>query len=288
MSRRRNSVRANNTRRICYLSFAIAIVCIGVPAAFALSPMGPPTAGLKQEDFKIGVDYSHSKMDLEFNEGTYVKYLDGWFDEAGDASDLKLKDIKINKTYLNIGYGVTNDLEIFFRLGGTNARFSGSTFWPSGEEFDSNTDFAVGGGIKATFFKEGKLKIGGLIQADWSELDGAIRPKEWPVADDTVKFDLTQVQIAAGPSYDLTDRFSIYCGPFLHFVRGNWEDVYNEIDPDTGGLLTSKYSWTVKEDSCFGAYIGTQMELTENSTLLIEYQRTSAADAFGASVAARF
>jgi hypothetical protein len=264
------------------------MVCIGGPAAFALSPMGPPTAGMKQEDFKIGIDYSHSKMDLEFNEGTYIKYLDGWFDEAGDEPDLKLKDIKIHKTYLNIGYGVTGNLEIFLRLGGTNATFSGSTFWPSGEEFDSNTDFAVGGGIKATFFEEGKLKIGGLIQADWSELDGAIRPKEWPVADDTVQLDLTQVQIAAGPSYDLTDRISIYGGPFLHFVYGNWEDVYNEIDPGTGGLLTSKYSWTVEEDSCFGVYIGTQLNLAENGTFMIEYQHTSAADAVGASIAARF
>ena len=31
--------------------------------------MGPPTAGLKQEDFKIGVDYSHSEIDLEFSDG---------------------------------------------------------------------------------------------------------------------------------------------------------------------------------------------------------------------------
>ena len=288
MTLRRNSARAKNTRRIYCLGFAIAIVCSSGPAAFALGPMGPPTSGLKQEDFKIGADYSHSKMDLEFNEGSYVEYLDGWFDASGTQSDLKLKDIKINKTFLNIGYGVTDNLEIFFRLGGTNANFSGSTFWPSGEEFDSNTDFAIGGGIKTTFFEKGKLKIGGLIQADWSELDGAIRPKEWPVADDTVQFDLTQVQIAAGPSYDLTDRISIFGGPFLHFVHGNWEDVYNQIDPDTGGLLTSKYSWTVEEDSCFGVYIGSQIELTKNSIFMVEYQRTLAADAFGASIAARF
>ena len=288
MTRRRNSVRAKKTRRLCYISFAIAIICLSGPAAFALGTMGPPTAGLKQEDFKIGADYSHSKMDLEFNEGTYVEYLDGWFDASGTKSDLKLKDIKINTVYVNIGYGVTDNFEVFLRLGGTNAKFGGSTFWPSGDEFDSNTDFAIGGGIKATFYEEDKLKIGGLIQVGWSELDGAIRPKEWPVADDTVQFDLTHVQIAVGPSYELTERVSIYGGPFLHFVQGDWEDVYNEIDPITGGLLTSKYSWTVEEDSCFGAYIGTQMEITENSTFLIEYQHTAAADTVGTSMAVKF
>ena len=288
MTRRKNSVRAKNIKRICCLSLVIAIIWTSGPAAFALSPMGPPTSSLKQEDFRLGVDYSYSNMDLEFKDGKYVEYLDGWFDASGAEPDFKLKNIKINTVYANLSYGATDNLEIFLRLGGTNAKFSGSNFWSSGEEFDSNTDFAIGGGVKATFYDEGKLKIGGLIQADWAELDGAIRPKEWPVADDTVQFDLTQVQIAIGPSYEFTESALVYGGPFLHFARGDWEDVYNQIDPDTGGLLTSKKSWDIVEDSYFGAYIGTQIEIAENSTFLIEYQQTASAYAIGASMAVRF
>jgi hypothetical protein len=247
--------------------------------------MGPPSVGMKQEDFKIGVDYSHSEMDLEFNDGQYVEYLDGWFDASGSLPDLKLKDIKINTVYVNLGYGVTDNVEVFLRLGGTNAKFNGTTFWPSGEEFDSNTDFAIGGGIKSTFYEEGKLKVGGMIQADFSDLDGAIRPKEWPVADDTVRFDITQVRIATGPSYKLTDMISIYGGPFLHFVHGDWEDVYNYSD---GGLITSKNTWNVEEDSYFGAYIGTQIEFTENSIFIFEYQHTAAMNTGGVSITVRF
>ena len=288
MTRRTNSVRGKNSGWTRYLGFAIVTVCISCPAAFAMGLMGPPSAGMKHEDFKIGADFSHSKMDLEFNDGRYVEYLDGWFDASGPQSDKKLKDIKTNTVYVNLGYGVTDNCEIFLRLGGTTAKFSGSTFWSSGEEFDSSTDFAIGGGIKATFYEEEKLKIGGLIQIGWSELDGAIRPKEWPVADDTVQFDLTQVQIAVGPSYELTDMVSIYGGPFLHFVHGDWEDVYSQIDPVTGGLLTSKYTWTVEEGSSFGVYVGSQIEIAENSNFTIEYQHTSAADTVGASIAVRF
>ena len=280
--------RTENSKRICYLGFAIVIICIISPAVFALSPMGPPTSGLKQGDVKIGADFSHSEMDLELNDGEFVEYLDGWLDASGVESDLELKNVKINTVYVNLGYGVTDYFEVFLRLGGNNAKFSGSTFWPSGENFDSNTGFAIGGGFKATFYDEGRLKLGGLIQVGWSDLDGAIRPKEWPVADDTVQLDLTQVQIAVGPSYELSERILIYGGPFLHFVRGDWEDVYNQVDPGTGGLLTSQLSWNVEEDSNFGAYIGTQMEIAENSSFMIEYQHTSAADAVGASVAVRF
>lgn len=275
-----------NSRWICYLGLAIAIICISGPATFALSPMGPPTSGLNHEDFKIGVDFSHSEIDLELNDGEFVEYLDGWFDASGAESDLKIKNVKINTVYVNLGYGVTDFFEVFLRLGGNNAKFSGSTFWPSGEEFDGNTGFAIGGGIKTTFYDEGKLKLGGLIQVGWADLDGAIRPKEWPVADDTVQLDLTQVQIAIGPSYELTDRVLIYGGPFLHFIRGDWEDIYNQVDVDK--LLTTKTSWNVEEDSSFGVYFGTQMEINDNSSIMIEYQHTSAASAVGASMAVRF
>jgi opacity protein-like surface antigen len=284
MKRRKNPARAKNPGNIYFI--AVAIACTVSPAAFAMSPMGPPTATLKQEDFKIGADYSYSKMDLKLTDGKFVEYFDGWFDASGIEPDLKIKNLKTNTIYLNIGYGATDYLEVFMRLGGTQAKYSGLTFWPSGEDFDSYTDFAIGGGIKATFYEGDNLKIGGLIQVGWSQLDGAIRPKEWPVADDTVKFDLTQLQIAVGPSYELTEGFLIYGGPFLHFVRGDWEDVFNQISG--GGLLTTKSSWTVEEDSYFGAYIGTQIEITENSTFMIEYQHTSAAKAVGASVAVKF
>ena len=280
--------RTENSRWTCYLGCVIAIISISGPATFALSPMGPPASGLKQEDFKIGADFSHSEIDLEFNDGEFIEYLDGWFDASGGETDLKLKNVKINTVYVNLGYGVTDYFEVFLRLGGNNAKFSGYNFWPSGEEFDSNTGFAIGGGLKATFYDEGRFKLGGLIQAGWADLDGAIRPKEWPVADDTVQFDLTQIQIAVGPSYELTDRVLIYGGPFLHFIRGDWEDIYNEVDLGTGGLLTSQLSWNVEEDSNFGVYFGTQMEFTENSSFMIEYQQTSAAKAVGASMAVRF
>ena len=285
MKQRRNSAKFQNSGWTSYLGFAIAMVFMSGPAAFAMSTMGPPSADLKQAQFKIGVDYSYNKMDLKFKSGKYVEYLDGIFDIAGPQSNLKLKDIKINTVYANLGYGVTDFFEAFLRLGGTNARFSGTTFWESGEEFDSDTDFAIGGGVKATFYDDGRLKLGALFQADWSEWDGAIRPKDWPVADDTVTFRVTQLQIAVGPSYKLTDMVSIYGGPFLHFVYGDWEDIYSY---DDAGLITAKNTWDVKEDSNFGGYIGAQVEISGNSTFLIEYQYTSATDAVGASVAVKF
>lgn len=256
--------------------------------ALALDLMGPPAGGLKQGQFHVGLDYSYSEMDLEFNQGTSIKYLDGWFHEAAHEASFTLRDFKLNKVYAKLGYGFADKVDAFLRVGAANAKFGDSTFWPEGEDFDSNTDFAIGCGIKGTFYEQDNLEIGGLFQISWCELDGAVKPKDWPVADDCVEMEVAEIQVAVGPSYHLTDRALLYGGAFLHFIDGNWDDVYSEIDQETGGLLTSKYSWRVQEDSVLGAYIGAQVDLGENCSVNIECQLTSAAEAVGVGLLWRF
>ena len=55
-----------------------------------------------------------------------------------------------------------------------------------------------------------------------------------------------------------------------------------------GELLNSEYSWDINEDSVFGGYVGAQLEVAEGCSVNGEYQKTAAADAFGASILWRF
>jgi hypothetical protein len=57
---------------------------------------------------------------------------------------------------------------------------------------------------------------------------------------------------------------------------------------DGGQLLNSQYTWDINEDSVFGGYLGVQLEFTEGCFVNVEYQKTAAADAFGASLMFRF
>jgi hypothetical protein len=129
--------------------------------------------------------------------------------------------------------------------------------------------------------------LGGLLQANWAGYDGKLNAKHWAALDFT-EIDIVEVQIAAGITCILSDRVSVYGGPFLHFIDGELNDTYSEVDIGTGGLLTTEYSWEIEQDSTFGGYLGTQMELAENCSLNIEFQHTAAADAFAASVVLRF
>jgi len=80
-----------------------------------------------------------------------------------------------------------------------------------------------------------------------------------------------EIQIAAGPSYSF-DRFCLYGGPFLHFLRGE-EDSH-----------VFRQHFDLEEESVFGAYAGIRTELTENLDLDLDLEFQVTADAYCAAV----
>ncbi len=280
------SVKTRRLRKSLPAILAIMIVGLISSSALALDPMGPPAAGLEQGRFRAGVDYSYSQMDLELSDGTWTEFLDGVFLDAGEGTSFTLENFKVNKVYANLGYGFADNCEGFLRLGATDGEF-GDSIWEDSEKFDSNAELAVGGGVKATFFQEGGLKLGALLQASWAEYHGKLDAPHW-AAPDFVELEMAEVQIAIGATYTWADSISVYGGPFFHFIRGELDDTVSEVDPISGGLLNSVYVWDVDEDSAFGGYLGVQLEPVEGCSLNVEYQRTGSADAFGASIMWRF
>lgn len=266
--------------------FIFLTICWSGTTSVGLDSMGPPSTNIEHGQFSIGTDFTHSNTDLELNNGVWTEYLDGVFNDWGEAVDFKLKNFEINRGYVRLGYGISDNCEAFFRIGGSSAQF-GDSIWEDSEKFDSRAEPALGFGVKATIFDGGNFKFGGLLQTNWAGFDGKLEASHW-AASDIVEVDMVEVQIAAGVTLMLSDRVSIYCGPFAHFIDGELDDTFSAIDTGTGGLLTSRYLWDIEEDSAFGGYLGTQMELSENCSLNMEFQHTASANAFGAGIVWRF
>lgn len=278
----------NKSRKVKLLSLAIAFagMCFWSSQAYSLDMMGPPAAGLQYGVFESGVEYTNSKMDLDLIEGTDVRYLDGYFYDWGEDVDVTLKDLKINRTYVRLGYGIYDNAEVFVRLGGFNARF-GDSIWEDSEKFDSGSELAGGAGVKLTFYQEGNIKLGGLFQFNTAEFDGQLNASYWPSAD-YVKVNMTEVQVALGASCECNENLTIYGGPFLHFVDGKLKDEYNTVDSETGGLFNRKYQWNIEQKSELGGYLGAQINFAESCSINLEYQLTSDASAFGMSFLFKF
>ena len=232
----------------------VVLVVVGLcsTVALALDPMGPPTAGLKQGQWSIGLEYSYSNMDLSV-EGS------------------KLENVKMNKGYANLGYGIANNWEAFIRLGGAEADFK----VPDEFKYNGDIGFAYGFGTKVTLWEQSpELKWGGLFQMSWADLSGTAEEIGGP-GKEGVDLNAREIQIGVGPTWTPAKGFSIYGGPFVHFLHG-----------DYNGDATGSADMT--EASSFGGWIGAQMDVTENLPVCIEWQHTGDADAFGASIICKF
>jgi len=230
-------------------------------SALALAPMGPPMASLEQGQFSAGVDYSFSEMDIEI---------------SGYGLTWTEKDIETNMIFANFGYGIAPNLEAFVRLGAANADFEG---------FSGDTQFAYGFGTKATFAQAGDLIWGGLFQMSWLNSEDSISTAiDGSTFTGTAEIDALEIQIAVGPTYKM-DGLSIYGGPFLHYIDGDF-DLSGTITGPLDG--SGSVSFDIEQESEFGGYIGALFDLAQNTSCYVEYQFTGDASAIGAGIVWRF
>ena len=286
MKRRTTLADAKNARKIWFSGLVLVMAALGGLEAFAVDPMGPPTAGLKKGQVRVGVDYSYSKMDIELTEGKWIDHLDGVVVGSGDEISLTIEDFGVHKGYTSFGFSLLDGWEAFLRMGATNADF-GDSLWEDGENFEGSIDFAGGGGIKATLYEEFYLSIGAVLQANWAKFDGTLDASHW-VATDPVEISLAEMQFALGATYLWNSRVSFYGGPFIHFTMGDFENTATTFDEDGGGILSTEYSWEINEGPLYGGYAGARIKIAEQFYFNIEFQHTEAAKALGGSLMLRF
>lgn len=160
------------------------------------------------------------------------------------------RTVSLNALLGRISYGLREDCELYAR-GGTGG---GSAWVP----------INLGVGAKWTFYPEAELPLGALFQLHW-----------FPGTSFASELDLYEIQIAAGTTYRF-DRFSVYGGPFLHFLRGEEESSVFRTHVN------------LEEESVLGVYVGARADLTNRVGLDIELQVTGGAYGVALGVPLRF
>lgn len=270
-----------------FLSFVLAVACLCGAAAFALDPIGPPAVDLKQGQLGSQIGYSFTKMDFDLVDGKWKQRLASIPSGAGDAVPSSIDGFEAHKAYAGLEFGADDKGTLFLRLGATRATF-GDSIWDAGEELDGSIDFTVGAGAKATLLEHGDLKLGVVLQASWSRFDGKLGADTWQ-SDHLVGIDLAEVQIAAGATHKWAEGRWIYGGPFVYYVKGEYEDTSTEVvvvdTPVLASVLAEwEYTWQIEEGPVFGFFLGAKFELTEDSILNLEYQYSSDASVFAAGL----
>jgi len=234
----------------------VTIMVLICSQAFGLTLMGPPMAELEQGQKSVGFNLSYSEMDVEV---------------SGLGISETLDDVESFAYLVNLSYGITDDWEAFVRLGLTDVEF---------EEFDGSSEFAYGFGTKVTFEQKDAVTWGGLFQMTWAKSDDSLTGDipGYGIVTADIEIDYYEIQIAVGPTYELNDTTSIYGGPFLHFIDGDFDVSVLGV---TGSL-------DVEQESVFGGFVGAKFDLAENASCCVEYQITGDAQAVCAGIVWRF
>jgi hypothetical protein len=279
------TVTTKKFRKIRLLGLALIMVGLIGSNAFALDMLGPPSAELESGIFSGGIEYASSKMDLKLIEGTSMDSRNGELPISGTLPSQTIDDFEVSTLYATAGYGIVENYEVFLRMGLANSEF-GDTLWEEGEDFDGKNDFAMGGGFKATFYEGFDWKVGGIFQVNWTELDGELDASAWEVIQPHyVEISSTEMQIAVGVTYLRSSWLSIYGGPFMHFISGDFDYKFTKFGED---FVTSEVSYEFNEGPTYGGYIGAQIKLFENGFGNVEYQQTSDAEVVGAGLLLRY
>jgi len=272
-------------KRMLWLGVVVMVVGLcssGAPA----TTLGPPVAGLDADQFSIGLEYSTRDLTLSLDDKIEARVkLDGVEQDDPNQSFSGDHDFDSDMIFTNFGYGVSENLEVFVRLGLADLSDRNS-------EFISGKEFAWGFGAKATFYEEAALKLGVLCQMTMASCENTIINDDYgtDVEMPTV-VDWYEIKIVVGPSYELKESVSIYGGPFYHVISGDIEaeGFVREVETDKGIVdIDLSRSADVEAVSNYGGYIGAQIDLGENYFFAVEYQFNGDDNAFGAGLVYKF
>jgi hypothetical protein len=271
--------------RISVLAVVSLVIGVCSSAGLAGGPMGPPRAIVGHDRWVVDFEYAHTEIDLKTCGKCQEAYeIDGWVPLPASYREFKIKDLKSNLFFGSLGYGVSENLDVFVRLGAADAKDDiGSIRFPEdcpqcAEEysFSGSHGFAWGVGTRATFCQAGNLSWGGLFQISWIDPDQSDLSWQNPADPGervTGKMDLDwrQVQVAVGPTWQIRDSLCVYGGPFWHFVRGDLDVKSTWIlgGAEAGRLVCSH---DVTEQSEFGGYFGALWNMTKRASVYAEYQ----------------
>jgi len=192
-------------------------------ASYALDPIGPTKALLGQKHWSLGLESMYGQTRTELDD----------FDMSSQLRE--------DKAYVNLRYGVHEDVDVFGRLG--LVTFEEDSFQ------DGDADLAFGAGAAVTLRDKEKIDWGVLAQVSRgvsSSIGASSEVEAW------------SFQVAGGPTYQICEDMDVYGGLFFYLLNGDLE--IGPFDSD------------IEEEDPIGAFAGFDYAVKQNIRWTVEFQ----------------
>ncbi|OHB44823.1 MAG: hypothetical protein A2178_02325 [Planctomycetes bacterium GWC2_49_10] len=247
-------------------------------SAFGITLFDTPIQPLKKGHFSTGLEYVHSKVDVETESAALGPIT---------LPATKIKDVELDRTFFLPSYGVFDFLTVYGRIGlnrmDVDAGANRNNF--AGQQGTSDWDFTAGGGARAVLYKKERFLwlASGLFT--WTDLDGFNQltavVNNIPV-NGNIKVRLYDYQFSTGPAYEFVDGWLLSAGPYLQFIDGHGDVRANAA----GNKL--KTTIDVDEVDYFGGYLSSQLQLTEAFSWNVRFSATGSGYTIATGVTVAF
>ncbi|OHB61391.1 MAG: hypothetical protein A2167_03005 [Planctomycetes bacterium RBG_13_46_10] len=257
-------------KKILLLAVVLSVTCLCSSEVMGLDMLGPPASTLVKGETSIGLAYFTGQMDLDVEMTSSSSVLArGQFD-----------GVKQQRAFVDISHGITDNIDIFGRIGGSRLEIHEYAWFDGSDHiFDGDMGLAIGGGLRGTIYEHNSTKFGAVGLLNWSRTEDQ-RQAVFGQPYTSATIDYYELMLALGVVHQLSQNVNIYGGPFLYWLKGDLDGK--------GTDSPMKLSGDIEEDGNFGGYVGGEFKVTDNWSLLAEFQLANAASGFGISGVWRF
>lgn len=226
----------------------IGLMLVLVAPCFAVDPLGAPRNYLEKGQFSFGVSASHSQQDLEIESYSW---------SLVNFCNMRISDFRTTKVYFEGAYAPSDSWSIFGRVGASEGQMGSSN---EGEDAyidhlsDGDYKPSFGAGVRFTVAENGNVSWGGVGQLGYTAVDFDKVPFEiYGCYNPNIQgeMNLFTAQLAFGPTVEINENVSVYCGGFLNWLSGDMD-----IEIDNFYSTTQSDKLNVREHSPIGVYAG--------------------------------
>ncbi len=240
----------------------VLVLVAGLSTSAFAERWGKPGANLEKGQSSLGLEYNYIEAEWDLR-------------PPGYASSYKVEEqAALNQLLVRLGYGLTEQLEAFIKIGGTSTDLTDIFHDSEGvrnDHLQSNMEFTIVGGLAWTILEKDKFRLGAVGQLTYFEFDdthvGALGEQERLIVDGAIDANVFTLEGALLASYDL-DKVTPYAGICM---------VLTDVDMRwrTLGVNPSLLDTDVEQENWFGMVVGVNCEVVENVNVGVELTHVS-------------
>ena len=244
----------------------LALLAMVSTSAFA-ERWGKPGANLAKGQWSLGLEYNYIEEELDFSLPNGVYPFPGL---NGEHQAVR------NQLLVRAGYGLTDQLEGFIKMGGTSTNVNeaflsgGGAQGPSSLEFnqdlEGNMEFTIAGGLAYTILQQGDFRLGAVGQFSYFETNdtGEAHVYLGPISQG-IDANVFKFEGALLASYTL-GKFTPYGG--ICMLISDSDARYRAYTPTTGPVALLDIN--LDQEDWFGGVCGVNCAVTDNVRIGIE------------------